>query len=67
MQDNNYQKEYYERKKNDPEWIEKRRKRSREYWKTLKERDPEKYNQHLEKKKQREKEMREFYRKQKNK
>ena len=56
-------KKSYEKNKNNSEWIEKKRERDRQYWATLKDRDPERYAEYLEKRKKRSKDMRDFYNK----
>jgi hypothetical protein len=63
MDNKEYNRKYYEKKKKDPEWLEKRREKAREYSATLKERDPEQYKRNLENKKKREQEIRDFYKK----
>ena len=61
MNDTNYNKEYYARNKNNPEFIEKKRKSSRKYWQNFKEENPEKYAEYLAKKRKRAQEMRDFF------
>jgi hypothetical protein len=59
MTDSNkeYQKDYYERKKKDPAFLEKKRAASRAYHHKLKESDPERYTKYNEQRKARYQEM----------
>jgi hypothetical protein len=63
MNDSNYNKEYYARNKDNPEFMEKKRESSRQSWHKFKEANPEKYQEYLEKKRKKAKEVREFYKK----